>query len=235
MPRVSASATFSIDSGPAVPFLLPVYSEGFRGLGPSVPHGRLPILVTPLIANGPHVIEIVHLGSPSTVPLTIDFFIVAHEGAAVTPTTNIGISALQVNRTTVVPNALANSPSSYSHPPSSGLSAADTTQSPKTNTGAIVGGAVAGLFVALSLAFLCFWFIRRRKPKEPTYSAVPFSLTETSPAPTHPASRSLYSQPSDMAMENPHPYYSRYSSSTRDDQEASASPITQSARLSSAF
>ena len=217
MPRVPASATFSIDGGPAIPFSLPVYSEGFRGLGPSEQHPRLPIFVTPPMANGPHTIEIVYLGNPTTVPFTVDYFIVAHEGALVTATKNIGVSAVQVNSTTMVPTTVRSGPSSS---PSPGVNANDGTASTKVNTGAVIGGVVGALFAVASLAFLCFWFLRRRKAKGQKYSAVPFNLVETSPTHIDPVSRSFYPQPSSM------PTYSNYSAPANHDVQAGVARST---------
>ena len=220
MPRVPASAAFSIDGGPAVPFSLPVYSEGFRGLGPSEQHSRLPILITPPVANGHHTIDIVYLGNTNTVPLTLDYFIVAHEGALVTPTKNIGASAVQVNGTTMVSTTARSGPSSS---PSPGVDADNGT---KINTGAVICGVVGALLASASLVSLCFWLLRRRKKKRQKYSAVPFNLVDTSAADIDPVSRSFYPQPSIMVVANPHPTYSNYLAPSNHDAQAGVARST---------
>jgi len=133
MSRTPATATFSIDGGPPTPFELPVYSDGYRGMDPGTGRWRVPFLTTPPIVNGGHTLDIVYRGNGATVPLSVDYFLVAHEGASVTPSTNI--------RTTTTEGSATNKP-----PKPISLAAI---------AGGIVGGAlVIGLILVVLVVFL---------------------------------------------------------------------------------
>ena len=89
MPRTSSPATYSIDGGPETPFTIPAYSDGFRGFNSDAIRWRVPFLVTPPVENGNHTVEITYNGNADSVPLSVDYVLVAHEGAQVTPTLNL--------------------------------------------------------------------------------------------------------------------------------------------------
>jgi len=86
MPRTSSPATYSIDGGPATPFTIPTYSDGLRAVDSDVVRWRVPFLVTPPVENGNHTVEITYNGNADSVPLSVDYVLVAHEGAQVNPT-----------------------------------------------------------------------------------------------------------------------------------------------------
>lgn len=173
-PRVPTTATFSIDGGPVRPFTLPVYTDGFRGTTTGSTRWRAPLLVTPPVSNGQHTIDIIYRGNSTTVPFTVDYFVVAHQGAAVTPSTNIGdvISAGTGTGTATGSKTTGTSTNTKTNGPgvtggSTGGGTGGGTNDPSTakssNTGAIVGGVVGGIALLAIVAIIFFFLGRRRK------------------------------------------------------------------------
>ena len=143
MPRVASSATFSIDGGPERSFPLPVYVDGYRGLEPGKGRWRISTLTTPPLVNGAHTLKVTYRGGQGQVPLTVDYFVVAHPGARVDATTNLGLPS--------------------SEPSTGGLGQAGSSSGHSKNSKAIPGGIVAALFLLFLLIFLVLRFMRRRR------------------------------------------------------------------------
>ena len=89
MPRLPSDATYSIDGGPAVPFVIQPYQARFRGLPENRKLFRVNQVVTAPVASGDHTLELTFLGNSSTVPLTVDYFLVGFGG--VKPRTGQGV------------------------------------------------------------------------------------------------------------------------------------------------
>ena len=198
MPRIPTTATFSIDGGPVRPFTLPVYNDGFRSTTSGTTRWRTPLLVTPPVQNGQHTIDITYRGNATTVPFTVDYFVVAHEGATVTPSTNIGDpistgTGTSTTGTRTNTGTLSGTNTKTSGPGATGGSTGGgtgggtddpVTATKSSNTGAIVGGVVGGIAVLAIVAIIFFFFGRRRKRNANTAAAAtvqsPFDPT---PAP----------------------------------------------------
>jgi len=163
-------------------FTLPAYEGGFRGLSSRDTRWRVPLLITPPVANGPHTLSITYRGNSSAVPLTVDYFVVAHQGVAVTPSTNIVGPYVETTNTNTSPG--------------------DGTGSPKSRAGAIVGGVVGGTFILVALAFLLYWYKnseRRESKGEERTSLIPVPY-DSDITPVHPPPRHLSLQPQSIPM-----------------------------------
>jgi len=192
MPRKPSFATFSIDGGPEIRFNIPVYEGGFRGMGSRDTRWRVPLLITPPLPNGHHILSITYRGDSSTVPLTVDYFLVAHQGVPVTPSSNI------------VPGPYIDADSSDAG-----------TGSSKFRVGAFVGGLFGGVSFLIALAFFLSWYRhrdRRVKGKEHTrLIAVPYDdITNT----VYPPSRRPTPQPPSIPMVSMNRNYNRPASPT---------------------
>ena len=150
MSRAASSATFSIDGGPEQSFPLPTYVDGYRGIEQGKGRWRISCLTTPAVANGAHTLQVIYHGGQGHVPLTVDYFVVAHPGARIDATTNLG-------------------------PPSPRLG--QGTQSHRTgppkNIGLIVGGIVAALALIALLVLLAL--LRRRHKRHLGREAIVYS------------------------------------------------------------
>jgi len=152
MPRHAADATWSIDGGRPVPFIINPYVDNFRRIPANKTRFRVPVFSTTPVPIGEHTLEITYKGNASVVPLSLDYFVVNHGGvrSALPPLTSSSINTTPSQNT--IPNP---------------VEALSTAKSPP-NTGHIVGGLVGGL-VFLGLAAALFTIIVRRRRRYQEY------------------------------------------------------------------
>lgn len=201
-PGVPTTASYSIDDKPLVSFQL----KGTDGSGPSpASQYHQMFFQTPELSPGPHRLRVVHQGDEKTTPLTMSYLVI-QDGNFTSP--------------------LRNEPSIFdlpktpdSAPPGNG----NVKDSPATSTniGPIVGGVVGGVVVLVVAALLIFYFLRKRKSRQPLpaievgvvqpydaeYPQASFRLasppgTPYYPVPTEPA-HSIYSQGTSQLTYNP--------------------------------
>ena len=163
MSRIPSMATFSIDDGEETEFTLPTYSDGFRGLPIGTTRWRVPILITPPVPIGRHILSITHRGNASTVPLTVDSFIVANlmegfgsladfmTGASTGTTGTITGPGSHVPSNTVSSSTGQGPAATKGADPNGGGSKADL----GLIVGAVVGGIVAVLILLVALLIYC--------------------------------------------------------------------------------
>ena len=103
MPRLPSDATYSIDGGPSVPFIIQPYQDKFRGLPESRTLYRVNQVETAPVPSGDHMLEITFLGNSSTVPLTVDYLLVGFGGAkpSTNPTIRGGSSGVEAKKPAV--------------------------------------------------------------------------------------------------------------------------------------
>ena len=150
MPQVAGSAAYSLDGGPLVRIELPIWTPAFRGAAVDDFIWNC-VMQTPALPPGQHILELVNLGNPSTVPLAVDYFLVSHgdiDNPMKLPDRPVQVIA------TAAPNPSASTTSTISA--SSGPK--------KIRVGPIVGGVVGAIavFVCIGLLFY-FWHSRRRR------------------------------------------------------------------------
>ena len=159
MPRLAGSASWSIDGSPPVTFPLLTWTSGFRGTGVNDSIWRHTMLRTPPVPPGEHTLELVNLGSPTTVPLTIDYFLISH-GDIDNPMKAPDRPGQVIASTAPIPVK--------SMPPT-----ISTTSSPqKIKIAPIVGGVVGGIVVFACIGVLVYFCLlkrrRSRKDEPPT-------------------------------------------------------------------
>lgn len=126
-------------------FEMPAWIPSFRGLDSNDSMFRETVFVTPQVTPGHHTLEVVNLGNASTVPFSIDYFLVHHGDVnANTATATRPIIGTNTN--------VALSP--------------ETTSGTQKNIGVIVGASVGALVVVAAAAFLFFWIRKRRRTRK---------------------------------------------------------------------
>jgi len=157
MPRVAGSGAYSVDGGPLVNFVMPAWTPGFRGLNVNDSIFRHTIFITPPVSPGQHTLELTNLGDFTTVPLSIDYFLVHHGDVPATvtrPSTNTnpntGVASVDSSNPSALPSE---SQSSY---------AAQT-----SNVGIIVGAVVGVLVLLAGTTVFVYWIRKRRQAGTP--------------------------------------------------------------------
>jgi len=146
MPRHAADATWSIDGGRPVPFIISPYVDSFRNIPANKTRFRVPIFSTAPVPIGNHVLEVTYKGNSSVVPLSLDYLVVNHGGvrpAVLPPDYSSNVLPTQ----NIAPNP---------------VEAISTSKAP-SSTGQIVGGLVGGLVFLGLVAALFAIFVRRRR------------------------------------------------------------------------
>lgn len=162
MPRIPGAGTYSVDGGPPVNFEIPTWVSGFRGIDANDSIFRLDVFSTPAVSPGHHTLEVVNLGNASTIPLSIDYFLVHHGDVDETTAT-----AVQPNT-----NTNTNGTAVSAGPKTSSSSTGLTNNLPsnpgarKSNIGIIAGAAVGALVLIGGACFLFFWVRKRRQAKK---------------------------------------------------------------------
>ena len=140
-------------------FVMPAWVSGFRGLPANDSMWRQTVFSTPTVSPGYHTLEITNLGNASTVPLSIDYFLVYHG--------DVDASTATGTPPNINTKANTGSVTTRKSPNPSGLTSDEPpTQSGKKNNIGIIVGAVVGVLVLIAAAvFLFFWIRKRRKAK----------------------------------------------------------------------
>ncbi|KIM40729.1 hypothetical protein M413DRAFT_166901 [Hebeloma cylindrosporum] len=164
MPHASTSATYSVDGGTPVTFLLAGLADGAME-----PYNQLFFEASGLTA-GQHRIEVVHGGNRQTTPLSVNYLIIQN---APLPAGSTPISPPSISGLPPVSNSTGGA--TYNSLSPTGTVAGSTgTATPGSvsssaerkgaSTGAIVGGVVGGV-IALIVVILLLLLLRRRRKR----------------------------------------------------------------------
>ena len=177
MSRIPSIATFSIDGGEETEFTLPIYSEGFRGLPSGSTRWRVPLLVTPPVPIGRHILSITHRGNASTVPLTVDSFIVAHSstgfGSEAGSLTGVGTGTAGITVTGTrdrTPSGSTTTSTSTGLGPGATKGGSPTGGGSKSDIGLLVG-IIVGVIVVFLILLVILLIYRRGQRRSRHYTA----------------------------------------------------------------
>ncbi|KDR81286.1 hypothetical protein GALMADRAFT_153511 [Galerina marginata CBS 339.88] len=234
VPGAQTSATYSIDGGTPVSFLLAGLTAGAME-----PYNQI-FFQTPQLSPGKHHLEVVHGGNGQTTPLSLDYLVIQNApvpagSSSTTRTSGTSVSSGS-SSSSASSTASAGSSMTTSGTPAGGSTTGVSTSSsgdtsglpnntalPNTSTGlrspttkskapigAIAGGVVGGVIVIVALVAL-FLFLRRRGRKQENavdYRPVasPSTVEPFNALPSAPASHQVQ-QPSSPPNRSPVHFY----------------------------
>ena len=145
-------------------FEIPPWVSSFRGIDANDTIFRLTVFTTPPVTPGHHTLEVINLGNASTVPLSIDYFVV-HHGDVDASTATVTSPNINTNTNTNTNTGVGASPKNSSNPSGSTADPPSTTGGQKNNIGIIVGAAAGALVLVAAAVVLFFWIRKRRQAK----------------------------------------------------------------------
>ncbi|KDR68491.1 hypothetical protein GALMADRAFT_256714 [Galerina marginata CBS 339.88] len=213
VPGAQASATYSIDGGTPVSFLLAGLTAGAME-----PYNQI-FFQTPQLSAGKHHLEVIHGGNGQTTPLSLDYLVIQNAPVQAGSSGTTGASGTSAgsfsSSTSAGSTTSAGSSTAPSGTPAGGSNTGLGSHSPTTKSkvpiGAIVGGVVGGIIVIVALVFL-FIFLRRRVRKREDvvdYRPVDLAASPSTVEPFHtfPSAPALYQQPSSSSSRPSVPSY----------------------------
>ncbi|KDR68490.1 hypothetical protein GALMADRAFT_160877 [Galerina marginata CBS 339.88] len=192
----SASATYSIDGESPVSFLLAGLTLGTRDQ-----YNQL-FFQTPVLSPGKHHLEVVYGGDTQKTPLSLDYLVIQNATVPASSRSSAGSSAVSASGSSTI----ASLPSITSSP----NLALDPSPNPTTKSsvpvGAIIGGAVGGIVVLISLILLLFFCAKaRRRDKTADESNLHVTFLPTlEPFNVLPSRNSLRQQPARVSSFPPY-------------------------------